>query len=239
MLNTPDKYTLSLWEMILKELPKEIRSLEHFCNLVKFDAENNIAEINVANQSVVKIINEQISNIEKAFEAVMRNPVKIHLSCIEAETPKFPTEDIQITQERVSTFQSEICQQSNQGLGALHKWKGLNFRSKSEIKIAEVLDKRGILFFPNVLGRVSSDGRRVNREIDFLICHEGKWGILECDGKKYHQTAADDHARDRDWRIYGIWCIERFSSDECYNYPEKVVDKFLYLLRLSWSQKNN
>lgn len=233
MLNTPDKYTLSLWEMILKELPKEIRSLEHFCTLEKFDASNNIASINVSNKSVVKIIEKHRANLSTAFELVLRTPVNIHLSFSELATPEVTTEDIQIPQERVATFQSEQTQPHNQGLGAPHNWQNLNFRSKSEIKIAEVLDKRGILFFPNVRGRVSSDDRMVTREIDFLICHEGKWGILECDGKKYHQTAADDHGRDRDWRIYGIRCIERFSSDECYNYPEKVVDKFLDLLRLS------
>lgn len=39
----------------------------------------------------------------------------------------------------------------NQAIGAknVRTWKNLNFRSQSEIKIAEALDRKAVLFFPN------------------------------------------------------------------------------------------
>ena len=169
----------------------------------------------------------------------MLSPVEINLSCddsvIESDTLEVLEDgysiDVQAQQFSAPVFQSEQPYLDNQGLNANHKWSGLNFRSKSEIKIAEVLDERGILFFPNIRGRVSLNGRRVNREIDFLICDEGRWGVLECDGEQYHQTAADDHARDMIWNTHGIWFIKRFSATECYKNPTKVVDAFLEMLK--------
>lgn len=70
------------------------------------------------------------------------------------------------------------------------EWGGMYFRSESEIKIAEQLDKRGILFFANARGRISGEGSpaSVNAgltgrlEIDFLVFHKGKCITLEVGG---------------------------------------------------------
>ena len=59
-------------------------------------------------------------------------------------------------------------------------WNNLRFRSASETKIAAALDKvQGVWFLPNCRGRVGAPEDRKNREADFLVCHKGKWGILE------------------------------------------------------------
>jgi len=58
-------------------------------------------------------------------------------------------------------------------------WRNLRFRSKSEVRIAEVFDKQGVTFFPNCMARLSGQNGRVNMEPDFLVCRGGKWGILE------------------------------------------------------------
>src|SRR5437773_2971557 len=56
----------------------------------------------------------------------------------------------------------------------------LRFRSASETKIAATLDKvHGVWFLPNCRGRFGAPEDRKNREADFLVCHKGKWGILE------------------------------------------------------------
>jgi hypothetical protein len=55
-------------------------------------------------------------------------------------------------------------------------WRNLRFRSQSEVRVAMALDAAGVLFLPNCLGRLGSQEHRLNREADFLVCHEGKWG---------------------------------------------------------------
>ena len=65
-------------------------------------------------------------------------------------------------------------------------WKNLRFRSASERRIAEALDRAGVLFFPNCTARLGRTPSRKNREADFFIGHEQKWGILEVDGEAFH-----------------------------------------------------
>lgn len=110
------------------------------------------------------------------------------------------------------------------------EWKGHAFRSKQEVRIAQALDDCGILFFPNAGCRITEGDTRKTREADFLIVIDGHIGILECDGKAYHQTAAEDHQRDRHFQRQGIQFIQRYSYEECLN-AEKVVKDFLDLMK--------
>jgi hypothetical protein len=107
-------------------------------------------------------------------------------------------------------------------------WKGLEFRSISEIKVAQALDRAGVLFIPSSRARfttsASGDGRD-NREVDFLVCHDGKWGVLEVDGP-YH-SADHDKWRDDRFRAHGVEVIARYPSDRCHNDPGGVVADFL------------
>ncbi|MEZ4562570.1 MAG: hypothetical protein R2853_07515 [Thermomicrobiales bacterium] len=118
------------------------------------------------------------------------------------------------------------------GDGADKIWNRLRFRSSTEIKIAEALDKKGVLFFPLCRARLNGPQGRVIREPDFLICHRGKWGILEVDGAPYHprQRTTQDHERDRLFKQHGIRTVTHYDSTECYFTPEKVVSEFLAIL---------
>lgn len=112
----------------------------------------------------------------------------------------------------------------------VHMWKNLRFRSQTEIRVAEALDRAGVLFFPNCRARLGFKTRE-NREADFLVCCDGKWGILEVDSDRFHKSAADDHERDRLFKAHGIAVIEHFDQGECWENADGVVKKFLYLLR--------
>ena len=117
----------------------------------------------------------------------------------------------------------------NQGQNATHEWNGLFFRSPAEMEIAKELDSRGILFFPNIRGRVPSrDNRQDSIEVDFLIFYNRQPGLLEVDGAIYHPSAANDHKRDRLFQRQGILC-SRFAATECMANPAAVVDEFLEL----------
>lgn len=112
----------------------------------------------------------------------------------------------------------------------VHMWKNLRFRSQTEIRVVEALDRAGVLFLPNCRARLGFKTRE-NREADLLVCCDGKWGILEIDSERFHKSAADDHERDRLFKAHGIAVIEHFDQGECWENADGVVKKFLYLLR--------
>lgn len=111
-------------------------------------------------------------------------------------------------------------------------WQGLRFRSMSEVKVAEALERAGVMFFPLCMGRMNHDEGRVNREPDFLICHEGRWGIMEVDGEPFHppERTVDDHRRDRLFKNHGVSIVEHYDATECYQNSDRVVSSFLKLL---------
>ena len=76
----------------------------------------------------------------------------------------------------------------NQAVGASNVLirNNLRFRSRSEVQIATALDRAGVLFLPNCIARLGTLDNRQNREADFLVCYNGKWGILEVDGEPFH-----------------------------------------------------
>lgn len=130
---------------------------------------------------------------------------------------------------------------NNQGVqfysnSTIHTWQNLRFRSKTEIKIAEALDRAGVLFLPNSLARLTTPNGRVNKEADFLICYNGKWGVLEVDGP--HHTAerrVEEQERERIFKRNGIKVVERFDAERCYNNPDEVVQDFFYMIEIGYS----
>ena len=64
----------------------------------------------------------------------------------------------------------------------------LYFRSQTEIRIYDVMKKKPVLFFANATAVLGGKGER--REPDFLVCKDGKWGILEVMGEPYHPPQA-------------------------------------------------
>jgi hypothetical protein len=97
-------------------------------------------------------------------------------------------------------------------------WNNLRFRSMSEVRLAIALDRAGVLFLPNCRGRLNTQHGRENREADFLVCYEGKWGILEVDGEPFHPPSrtVQDHERDRLFKSHGIRVVEHFDASECF-----------------------
>jgi hypothetical protein len=184
-----------------------------------------------AERAIYEIIDNldhpQTKKIQQAIQYALNQPYHYITRLLLPEvTPDWKEKLLEAIQEQ------EVTNQGNQiNDKPTLSWNNLRFRSNTEIKIAQVLDKMGILFFPNCMARLGPPSDRKNKEADFLICYEGKWGILEVDGEIYHTTAAKDHDRDRFFRSYGIRVLERFTATESYNDPEIVVRKFLNILR--------
>jgi hypothetical protein len=130
---------------------------------------------------------------------------------------------------------------NNQGIqfysnSTIHTWERLRFRSKTEIKIAEALDRTGVLFVPNSLARLTTAKGRENKEADFLICYNGKWGVLEVDGP-FHtaERRVEEQERERIFKINGIKVVERFDAERCYNNPDEVVQEFFKMIDIGYS----
>uniref|UniRef100_A0ACD5GXS4 Uncharacterized protein n=1 Tax=Desertifilum tharense IPPAS B-1220 TaxID=1781255 RepID=A0ACD5GXS4_9CYAN len=71
-------------------------------------------------------------------------------------------------------------------IAALEEWKGFYFRSKTSVKIAEALESANVLFYPNCKIRLCSPNGRETQEYDFLVCQQGKWGILQVCEEQWH-----------------------------------------------------
>lgn len=112
-------------------------------------------------------------------------------------------------------------------------WNNLRFRSVSEMHVAQALDRVGVLYLANCKARLGPVQSRQNREPDFLICYEGKWGILEVDGEPFHPPSrtVHDHERDRLFKQSGIRIVEHFDANKCYEQADEVVRVFLDLLK--------
>jgi len=105
------------------------------------------------------------------------------------------------------------------------EWKGMIFRSNTEVRIAKALENANVLYLPPVKARMTMGRERTGREIDFMVFHNGRWGILEVDGP-YHRPESDA-ARDDLLRANGIYSIQRFDADACYRDAQGVVRAFL------------
>ena len=112
-------------------------------------------------------------------------------------------------------------------------YQGLNFRSKTEIKVFEALVRKGLLVFPlptAVLGEIGK-----YKEPDFVVFYEGKVGILEIHGDNWHtpETAAEEHERCRVFKRLGVSVCEIFDARRCWDNPDAVVGEFLQELARS------
>lgn len=106
----------------------------------------------------------------------------------------------------------------------------IKFASKSEIRIAQELEAKGTLFFPLPLAVRHETGNiyEDHREVDFLVCLDGTFGILEI---SFHPDRYEkDKEKDAWFKKSGILCIEHYPAEKCYNQPRAVVEEFLSIL---------
>jgi hypothetical protein len=113
----------------------------------------------------------------------------------------------------------------------VYSWRNLRFSSKSEIAIARALEKVDAFFIPNAHARLS--GAYVNRELDFVVCYQGGWGVLEVDGIHHRESlSATEYDAERDHILHkhGVRTIMRVTAARCHEEPQSVVREFLALL---------
>ena len=104
-------------------------------------------------------------------------------------------------------------------------WNGWRFSTEAQVKIAEALDRAGVLFFPNSKGRVTTAAGRENEESDFLVCDQGKLGILQV-----NLSQANSDLDREGVQFQGIRLVRYYDPIQCSEEPEKIVLEFLQLL---------
>lgn len=106
----------------------------------------------------------------------------------------------------------------------------MKFASQSEIQIAQELEASKVLFFPLPLAvrAVTGSFYEDHREVDFLVCDNGVWGIIEV---SYHPDRYEkDSEKDAWFKKSGILCIQHYTAERCYQKPAEVVAEFLHIL---------
>ena len=106
----------------------------------------------------------------------------------------------------------------------------MKFASKSEIRIAQEFETQKILFFPLPLAVRAESGNFYDghREVDFLVCDDGAWGILEV---SYHPDRYEKDVEKDSWfKKSGILCVQHYTAERCYNNPAEVVTEFMSIL---------
>lgn len=118
------------------------------------------------------------------------------------------------------------------GTRAPLRWMGNNFRTRGEIDVAQAFEEANVLFFPLPRAAVGvSPDHRTMAEPDFLVCQDGKWGILEIDGSSHTGRHAYDQERDRLIGLHGVRVIQHFTEEQSRANPQQVVAEFLDYLR--------
>jgi hypothetical protein len=110
-----------------------------------------------------------------------------------------------------------------------YEYRGLRYRSKTEIRVAEALDNVNVLYFPLPLGV-----RHFMRiaEPDFLIVHMGRIGVLEIDGPHHTPlTRAQESAKDAKLIQSGVRIVHHVAVSDVDLNVDAVVREFLALLR--------
>jgi uncharacterized protein YjbI with pentapeptide repeats/very-short-patch-repair endonuclease len=129
----------------------------------------------------------------------------------------------------------------SRGLNHCHKvynnhkisfWQEMRFRSQVEIKVAQALEERGLLYCPNSLTRLGNYHKSF--EVDFLVCCPTRWGfrwvVLEVDGF-WHlpEKRAKEHERERLFEHSGVR-VHRFEASACEQDPHAVVSELMDLM---------
>ncbi|WP_437784489.1 hypothetical protein [Sorangium sp. So ce1097] len=106
----------------------------------------------------------------------------------------------------------------------------MKFGSRAEIRVAQELEKRSVLFFPLPLAVRHETGQifKDHREVDFLVCVDGVWGIIEV---AYHPDRYEQDAEKDLWfKKSGVLCVQHYTAERCYSQTDHVVDEFLAIL---------
>jgi len=89
-----------------------------------------------------------------------------------------------------------------------------------------------VLYFANYTARIRNGEKRSKCEPDFLVCHNGKWGILDVDDEAFQVVSQPDVNQDREslFRSHGVRFVQSYNAKRCSEEPARVISEFLEML---------
>ncbi len=224
-----------LWKLLSKALGEEVKKnnlqsvLKRYLRRTQVNSQRNLTiKVNLSGANLSGANLRGAGLFANLYEADWhsRNPGKTIV----------PDENTKSSRKIIPTeYEPNEEIQPNSEEGSLY-WNGWRLRSPEEVKIAEALDRAGILFFPNSRARLTTPEGRQNQDFDFLICHEGKLGILGV----WHQDATTEEERVshsvealqqlRLFKEHGIQIIQHYDASLCSEQPDRVVREFMEIL---------
>ena len=112
----------------------------------------------------------------------------------------------------------------------IYSWNGYKLPSEEHAKIAEALERIGILFIPNPKLRLTTSEGRDSQEFDFMILHQGKWGILQINGDELLSEPVSNEDSHGLLQYHGIRLVYNCDVTRCGGEPDRVVQEFLETL---------
>jgi|tagenome__1003787_1003787.scaffolds.fasta_scaffold20160501_2 hypothetical protein len=64
-------------------------------------------------------------------------------------------------------------------------------------------------------------------EPNFVVCHLGKWGVLEVDGSSHEGRKAEDTDKDRLFHAHQIAVVRRYTEEQARGNPDAILAEFL------------
>ena len=104
----------------------------------------------------------------------------------------------------------------------MFEYKGIKFRSKSEMALAPMFESSEVLFFPLPIAVCGNE----HKEPDFLVCKNGKWAILEVVTDYFHPSVEKEADR-TNWFLNHHVPLRQYTAKNCYNQPKIIIGDFL------------
>jgi hypothetical protein len=210
-----------LWRLLSKALGEKVKKdnlqvvLKRYLRRTQVNVQRNLTiEVNLSGAN--------LSGANLSGTRLVANLIETDFCQADSQKVIMPENNTESTEATIQD-EEEILSNSEE---QIYYWNGLRFHTEEEVQIAEALDRVGVLFFPNSKVRLTTPEGRQNQEPNFLIFHEGKWGILDV----WHQDAAKNEEFDNLFRAYGIHIIEHYDANRCREQPDSVVQDFLDIL---------
>lgn len=207
-------YAAELWKKLSKAFGKKVKKgnlksvIGRYLRQNRFNLQRNlVVEVNLSGAD--------ISDVNLSGARLFANLNEADL--VQSDSAKAGTDEQ--TPEFYSSSEEKI-----------YRWNDWEFTSESQVKIAEALDRVEVIFFPNARGRFTTLKGRQNQEFSFLLCHQGKWGILAIKPDSSGEDADDNERKNPIFPTGGICAIEYYQHRQCCEQPDQIVEAFLNIL---------
>ncbi len=224
-----------LWKLLSKALGEKVKKdtlqsvIKRYARRTQVNLQGN--QVIAVNLSGADLSGSSLSVANLSGARLLFAKLRESDSCqADLQGSKMPNDKTESGKEIIQPEQAEIQAVQSNPENRLHYWNGYHLRSDEHLKIAEALERTGILFIPNPKQRLTTPEGRENQEFDFMILHQGKSGILQIDSEESQQEPVKEEELHRLFKYHGIRIVQHCDASRCGEEPDRVVQEFLEML---------